>query len=211
MLSLNHIPAPMTSILAANWLNISINLLLVIHVVICLLLALVVLMQRPKQEGLGAAFGGGLTDQAFGARTTDVLQKSTVYLGTLFFVITLVLAILIGKRQSDNPTLAIVEEEKVEQAVVTPEEPEDPSEVKAAVQMPKLPTQEPKPEGEANAPEGEVNTPPSPEAAAEKVQPAAELDEAAAVKEAAAVIPASVESAEAPAVPAKKPEPAVKE
>ena len=102
----------MTSIIAANWLNISINLLLVIHVAICLLLALVVLMQRPKQEGLGAAFGGGLTDQAFGARTTDVLQKGTVYLGTLFFIITLVLAILIGKRQSDNPTLTVEVEEK---------------------------------------------------------------------------------------------------
>ena len=79
----------MTLILAADWLTISINLLLVIHVIVCLLLALVVLMQRPKQEGLGAAFGGGLTDQAFGAQTTSVLQKGTVYLGTLFFVITL--------------------------------------------------------------------------------------------------------------------------
>jgi len=96
----------MTPLFAAvNWLNISINLLLVIHVIVCLLLALVVLMQRPKQEGLGAAFGSGLTDQAFGARTTDVLQKGTVYLGTLFFVITLVLAILIGKRQNTNPSI----------------------------------------------------------------------------------------------------------
>ena len=80
----------MTPVIAANWLNISINLLLVIHVIVCLLLALVVLMQRPKQEGLGAAFGSGLTDQAFGARTTDVLQKGTVYLGTLFFIITVI-------------------------------------------------------------------------------------------------------------------------
>ena len=96
----------MTPLFAAvDWLNISINLLLVIHVIICLLLALLVLMQRPKQEGLGAAFGSGLTDQAFGARTTDVLQKGTVYLGTLFFVVTLVLAILIGKRQNNNPSL----------------------------------------------------------------------------------------------------------
>ena len=122
----------MTSIIAANWLNISINLLLVIHVAICLLLALVVLMQRPKQEGLGAAFGGGLTDQAFGARTTDVLQKGTVYLGTLFFVITLVLAILIGKRQSDNPTLTVEVEEKVEEVAAPVEVPEVPGEVKAA-------------------------------------------------------------------------------
>lgn len=96
----------MTQTFAANWLDISINLLLVIHVIICLLLALVVLMQRPKQEGLGAAFGGGLTDQAFGAQTTNVLQKGTVYLGTLFFVITLVLAILIGKQQAANPDMA---------------------------------------------------------------------------------------------------------
>lgn len=95
----------MTPLFAADWLSISINLLLVIHVIVCLLLALIVLMQRPKQEGMGAAFGAGLTDQAFGARTTDVLQKGTVYLSTMFFVITLVLAILIGKRQSDNPTL----------------------------------------------------------------------------------------------------------
>lgn len=126
----------MTQFLAANWLNISINLLLVIHVIICLLLALVVLMQRPKQEGLGAAFGGGLTDQAFGARTTDVLQKGTVYLGTLFFVITLVLAILIGKRQGDSPTIALDEPEKVEKVEQQQGAVSDVDE-KPAVQMPK--------------------------------------------------------------------------
>lgn len=105
----------MTQTLAANWLNISINLLLVIHVIICLLLALVVLMQRPKQEGLGAAFGGGLTDQAFGAQTTNVLQKGTVYLGTLFFVVTLILAILIGKRQSTDESMTQSEKAAVEE------------------------------------------------------------------------------------------------
>lgn len=106
----------MTPILAADWLTISINLLLVIHVIVCLLLALVVLMQRPKQEGLGAAFGGGLTDQAFGAQTTNVLQKGTVYLGTLFFVITLVLAILIGKRQASDPSLTESDKPKEEES-----------------------------------------------------------------------------------------------
>ena len=116
----------MTPIFAANWLSISINLLLVIHVIICLLLALVVLMQRPKQEGLGAAFGAGLTDQAFGARTTDVLQKGTVYLGTLFFIVTLVLAILIGKRQSNNPDMGKEVADKAEEVAPAPVEvPED--------------------------------------------------------------------------------------
>ena len=87
-------------ILAADWLSISINLLLVVFVVVCLLLSLVVLMQRPKQEGLGAAFGSGMTDQMFGARTTNVLQKATVYLATLFFVLTLSLAVLYSRRTS---------------------------------------------------------------------------------------------------------------
>jgi len=173
----------MTSIIAANWLNISINLLLVIHVAICLLLALVVLMQRPKQEGLGAAFGGGLTDQAFGARTTDVLQKGTVYLGTLFFIITLVLAILIGKRQSDNPTLTVEVEEKVEEAAAPVEVPEVPGEVKAAVEMPAT-----------------SEVPATPEV------PALGLKSDSQAATPAAELP--VQPAEVPAEPAKNPEPA---
>ncbi|MEZ7956808.1 MAG: preprotein translocase subunit SecG [Rubritalea sp.] len=85
----------------AGWNSIITNVLLVVHVVVCILLCLVVLMQRPKQEGLGAAFGGGMTDQAFGARTTDVLQKGTVYLASLLFLVTLVLSILVGTKSRD--------------------------------------------------------------------------------------------------------------
>ncbi len=90
---------------AINWLSISINLLLVVFVIVCLLMSLLVLMQRPKQEGLGAAFGGGVTDQVFGARTTNVLQKGTVYLGSLFFILSLALAILIGKQTQQRSLL----------------------------------------------------------------------------------------------------------
>jgi len=86
----------------AGWGPIIENVLIVVHVVVCLLLCLTVLMQRPKQEGLGAAFGGGMTDQAFGARTTDVLQKGTVYLASFLFIITLVLSILVGARSNDS-------------------------------------------------------------------------------------------------------------
>jgi len=102
---------------AASFLSISINLLLLIFVVVCLLMTLVILMQRPKQEGLGAAFGGGVTDQVFGARTTNVLQRGTVYLGSLFFIISLVLSVLIG--QQNKTTRTVTEEDttpKVEEA-----------------------------------------------------------------------------------------------
>lgn len=53
-----------------------------------------ILMQRPKSEGLGAAFGGGLTDSLFGAQTTTILTKFTVWLGGLFFLLTLVISVL---------------------------------------------------------------------------------------------------------------------
>ena len=54
-------------------LSISITLMVITLVVVSLLMILVVMMQRPKQEGLGAAFGGGMTDQLLGAGTTSFL------------------------------------------------------------------------------------------------------------------------------------------
>ena len=79
-------------------MSILINVLIAFHVLICLLMVVVVLMQRPKNEGLGAAFGGGMTENIFGAQTTHVLQKFTVWLGIVFFALTLLLAILYAKR-----------------------------------------------------------------------------------------------------------------
>lgn len=79
-------------------MSILINVLIAFHVLVCLLMVVVVLMQRPKNEGLGAAFGGGMTENIFGAQTTHVLQKFTVWLGIVFFALTLLLAILYAKR-----------------------------------------------------------------------------------------------------------------
>lgn len=66
--------------------------------IVCALLLLVVLMQRPKQEGLGAAFGAQMTDQAFGAQTTDVLKKGTVLFGSLFMILCFILAVLMNRQ-----------------------------------------------------------------------------------------------------------------
>lgn len=72
-------------------------ILIAFHILVCVLMVGVVLMQRPKNEGLGAAFGGGMTENIFGAQTTHVLQKFTVWLGVVFFAITLLLAIIYAK------------------------------------------------------------------------------------------------------------------
>ena len=69
-------------------------LLTVVIVAVSVLIVLIVLVQRPKQEGLGAAFGGSTLDSALGAHTTDVLQKITTWLGIIFFVSAIGLAMV---------------------------------------------------------------------------------------------------------------------
>jgi preprotein translocase subunit SecG len=75
-------------------MTLLINILLGFYVFIALLMVLVILMQRPKSEGLGAAFGGGVTENIFGAQTTNVLTKITGWLAGLFFLLTFALSIL---------------------------------------------------------------------------------------------------------------------
>lgn len=88
-------------------LNAAIYIVFSLLLIVCALLLLVVLMQRPKQEGLGAAFGAQMTDQAFGAQTTDVLKKGTVLFGTLFMLLCFILAALMNHRfQSQKSALS---------------------------------------------------------------------------------------------------------
>src|ERR1051326_1936749 len=75
-------------------MNLVITLLLVLFVLVSVLMVLVILMQRPKSEGLGAAFGGGVTENIFGAQTTNVLVKFTTWLAGIFFALTFALSIL---------------------------------------------------------------------------------------------------------------------
>src|SRR6266508_1950003 len=79
-------------------MNFLINLFLVFFVLVALLMALVILMQRPKSEGLGAAFGGGVTENIFGAQTTNVLVKFTTWLAGIFFALTFGLSVLYAHR-----------------------------------------------------------------------------------------------------------------
>ena len=79
-------------------MSILINLCLGLFVLVCALMVLVILMQRPKSEGLGAAFGGGVTENIFGAQTTNVLVKFTTWLAGIFFVLTFALSILYAHR-----------------------------------------------------------------------------------------------------------------
>lgn len=80
----------------------------VIHVIICILLILVVLMQSSKGDGLaGSAFGGGLGGAVFGGRgTANLLSRATAILATAFMVMCLVLAFMSSQtvRQAGTTT-----------------------------------------------------------------------------------------------------------
>ncbi len=76
-----------------------------LFVVVALLMLLVILMQRPKSEGLGAAFGGGVTENIFGAQTTNVLTKITGWLAAFFFILTFGLSILYAHKGTSRSTL----------------------------------------------------------------------------------------------------------
>lgn len=81
-------------------MTLLINLCLAFFVLVSAIMVLVILMQRPKSEGLGAAFGAGVTENIFGAQTTNVLVKFTTWLAGIFFALTLGLSILYAHRST---------------------------------------------------------------------------------------------------------------
>jgi len=77
------------------------NLLIGLHVFVCLLLILVVLLQSSKGSGLAGAFGGGGGQTMFGGQeTATFLSRLTTYLAVLFMVLSLLLAFLSSRRSA---------------------------------------------------------------------------------------------------------------
>ncbi len=72
-------------------------------VLIALLLIGLVLVQPSKGGGFGSAFGG-VGESVFGAQAMGQLSKLTVVLLTLFFVLTLTLAVMTGHRSKNLVT-----------------------------------------------------------------------------------------------------------
>lgn len=70
-----------------TFLSILIGVFTFALILISLFLILVVLMQKSKDGGMGAAMGGGVAEAAFGADTGNVLSKSTINAAIAFFVI----------------------------------------------------------------------------------------------------------------------------
>lgn len=66
-----------------------------VHIIACLLLIAIVLLQQGKGQDLASAFGGGGSQTAFGPRgSANVLSRATTILAGLFMVTSLSLSLL---------------------------------------------------------------------------------------------------------------------
>ena len=72
-------------------MTILISIFTFVLIIISALLVLVVLAQKTKDGGMGAALGGGMTEATFGAETGNVLTKATKHLTIAFFVLSFLL------------------------------------------------------------------------------------------------------------------------
>ena len=79
-------------------MSILIGIVTAIHVLVALALIGLVLMQKSSDQGVGAAFGGGVTDTVFGAGTTTALVRMTIWCACMLLGTPLLLAILHTRR-----------------------------------------------------------------------------------------------------------------
>src|SRR5258705_8568154 len=82
-------------------------LLVILHVVVCLFLICVVLLQQGKSADLAGAFGGQGSQTAFGPRgAANLLTKLTTWSAIIFMVTTIGLYIALSRMSGDHSVLS---------------------------------------------------------------------------------------------------------
>ena len=77
--------------------------LVILHVIVCIALIMIVLLQTGKGADMGAAFGGGGSNTLFGASgASTFLSKATTAAAIIFMLTSLVLAYKAGNRTSGS-------------------------------------------------------------------------------------------------------------
>ena len=78
-------------------------ILIVIHVVVCIALIMIVLLQTGKGADMGAAFGGGSSQTLFGSTgASTFLTKATTVAAIVFMLTSLWLAYMSGHKTGDS-------------------------------------------------------------------------------------------------------------
>ena len=118
-----------------------IYLVYTIHIIVCIFLILVVLLQQGKGADL-SVFGGGSTQTAFGARgATTLLHKLTVASFVIFILTTLTIAVMQGGVQGASVMSDYMKEQAKEQTAPKPLEQRLPAEKSGGVPVAPAPAQ----------------------------------------------------------------------
>ena len=106
-----------------------------LHVIVCVILVLVVLLQSGKGADLAGAFGGGATQTAFGSRgPASFLSKMTTVAAVIFMLTSIGLSMIVirterksvlettGGRQTTTPAKTVPATQKPAAPVLTPDQ-----------------------------------------------------------------------------------------
>jgi preprotein translocase subunit SecG len=87
--------------------------LLIVHIIVCLFLIAIVLLQSGKGAELGATFGGGSSNTLFGSRgAATFLSKMTTVAAVVFMITSLGLAVIAAKGGSVMKKSVVTQENK---------------------------------------------------------------------------------------------------
>ncbi|MGW8303759.1 MAG: preprotein translocase subunit SecG [Desulfobacterales bacterium] len=79
------------------------TILIIVHVIVCIALIMIVLLQTGKGADMGAAFGGGGSQTLFGSTgASTFLSKATTGAAIVFMLTSLALAYLSSHRTADS-------------------------------------------------------------------------------------------------------------
>jgi preprotein translocase subunit SecG len=107
-----------------------------LHVIVCVILVLVVLLQSGKGADLAGAFGGGATQTAFGSRgPASFLSKMTTFAAIIFMLTSIGLSMIVirterksvlettgGRQQTTSPAKTVPATQKPAAPVLTPDQ-----------------------------------------------------------------------------------------
>ena len=80
--------------------------LITIHVIVCLFIVFVVLLQQGKSADLAGAFGGQGSQTAFGPRgTVNLLTKVTTWCAIVFAVTSITLTVMVARHSTGRSVL----------------------------------------------------------------------------------------------------------
>jgi len=115
------------------------TILIIIHVIVCIALIMIILLQTGKGADMGAAFGGGSSQTLFGSTgASTFLTKATTAAVIVFMITSLGLAYISSHRIGDS---IVIEQNAPAEKQSAPAAPEKTVPPKAEDSLPAKPAQ----------------------------------------------------------------------